>query len=157
MVSCMMANHFFEGKMKLKRAFTLIELMVVIVIIGILAAIAVPKMFGMSAKAKAAEIGPAASTWSKLEQSYIVETANAGNFVSIGYTLPASTNFTYTNPTATNATEVWQAVNTNVDLNTCLKTTGIWIATITTAAPTPAITMPITNCAILTPNFNLLK
>jgi type II secretory pathway pseudopilin PulG len=47
---------------------------VVIVIIGILAAIAIPKLFGMTAKAKASEVGPAAGTWSKLQQAYVVET-----------------------------------------------------------------------------------
>ena len=42
-----------------RNGFTLIEIMVVIVIMGILAAVGVPKLFGMMAKAKAAELSSA--------------------------------------------------------------------------------------------------
>ena len=70
--------------------FTLIELLTVIVIMGILSAVAVPKMFGMIAKSKAAEIGPAARTYEKLQDSYIGETHQLGSWTIIGYIGPGS-------------------------------------------------------------------
>ena len=72
-----------------KQGFTLIELMVVIVIMGILAAVAVPKLFGMIAKSKASEVGPAAGTYVKLQQAYFSEANKAGGWQLIGYLAPS--------------------------------------------------------------------
>ena len=72
-----------------KQGFTLIELMVVIVIMGILAAVAVPKLFGMIAKSKASEVGPAAGTYVKLQQAYFSEANQAGGWQLIGYMAPS--------------------------------------------------------------------
>ena len=115
-----------------KQGFTLIELMVVIVIMGILAAVAVPKLFGMIAKSKASEVGPAAGTYVKLQQAYFSESNMAGGWQLIGYLAPSgagaseTTNFKYdVGAIATNTSDAvtdqkigWQAAN-KANLNEC--------------------------------------
>ena len=158
----------------MKKGFTLIELMVVIVIIGILAAIAVPKMFGMSAKAKAAEVGPAVGSWSKIQAAYITETGASGSWMNIAYIAPGlaasadwsqTTNFNYQDGAAatavagaagsTSVSGMWAAANRNA-LNPCIANQA-WTATYgnTAAAPLAAGAGATAGnaCAALTPNF----
>jgi len=71
-----------------KKGFTLVELMVVIIVMGLLAAIAVPKLFGMIAKSRASEVQPAAAAYVKLQKAFIAEKGGVGTWKSIGYAAP---------------------------------------------------------------------
>ena len=99
-----MHNKSLQGSAMKKQGFTLIELMVVIVILSILSAVAVTKLFGMIAKSKASELSPAAKTYVKLQNTYIGERHMLGSWSVIGYISPGTrissdssitTNFSY--------------------------------------------------------------
>jgi len=74
---------------KNSKGFTLIELMIVVVIIGILAAIAIPKFSQVSKSAKEAEAGPVLKQICTLRSSYYerydAAPASITNLTSVGW------------------------------------------------------------------------
>ena len=85
----------FKGQ----KGFTLIELMIVVAIIGILAAIAIPNFLRYQAKSRQAEAKTNLGAMFVAETSYFGERNRYGSLGEVGYALAGSSNrYTYLAP-----------------------------------------------------------
>ena len=117
-----------KRKNVLQKGFTLVELMIVIVIVGILSAVALPNFLNQTNKARATEARTQLSAALKNAQMYILEEGSAGTVTTNLVGLNNGSDFNYTMGTTTDseitikATGIAKSAGVNVDATLNLDT-----------------------------------
>jgi type IV pilus assembly protein PilA len=83
-----------KSKNILQKGFTLVELMIVIVIVGILSSVALPSFLGQAGKAKITEAQSLASGYIKEYKTELLGSTTAANAVETAC-IPATTDWTF--------------------------------------------------------------
>jgi len=99
-------------KLNTQKGFTLIELMIVVAIIGILAAIAIPNFMNHQCKAKQAEAKSLLGALRTAEESYFSEHSvykDENDFNVIGFKAKGDTAYHFTVPVINNTAGYFQA------------------------------------------------
>ena len=124
---------------KKDKGFTLIELMIVVAIIGILAAIAIPNFLRYQAKTKQSEAKTNLGAIFTSQVTYFGEEDTYANISNIGWAPEGTTRYAYTMTTADadsftaeaegnidadSATDIWQMDDTRAMDNTSNDVTG---------------------------------
>jgi type IV pilus assembly protein PilA len=111
--------------MRGKRGFTLIELLIVVVIIGILAAIAIPKFANTKEKAYIAGMKADLRNLVTAQEAYFADNVTyATTTANLNYNVSAGNTVSVTSATGTG----WAATSTN---NATTKTCGIFVGSAT--------------------------
>ena len=86
---------YWIGAIPRERGFTLLELLVVIMIIGLLSAIALPSFLSQASKARESEALTYVGSINRSQQAYFLEKNTFGNLQDLQVGLSSSKNYTY--------------------------------------------------------------